>query len=147
MADEEQLLNAVIEIADPEDASIKYEFRIPGTVEQMKLGMRARAIRRQNDPGGSGDLIGLDQDTAMLSWSFGAFEILLLSSGAKWPYSKAEDGKPVVDYTKFPSDKVDTVMFVGYKLDAELARFREKRVANWNKAGQEAVDGVGNPGA
>lgn len=128
-------LKTTVEIDDPADPSVKYEFRIPGIADNMKLGLYARALRRQYDPSGSGDLNGLDAETAMLSWACAAFETLLTSAGAKWPYSKSPvDGKPIVDHTKFPMDKLDTVIAVGFRLDAELARFREGWTANWKPA-------------
>lgn len=141
------ILNNMISIPDPADENIKYEFRVPTIKDQMALGMRARAIRRQNDPTGSGDLLGLDQDTAMLSWALGAFEILLTASGTQWPWSKDGEGKPIVIHSKFPDDKFDTVLLVGYKLDTEIGRFRKGWTSNWKPTGEKVVDGVGDPGA
>lgn len=136
------ILNNTISIPDPADPNITYEFRVPSIKEQMALGMKARAIRRENDPTGSGDLNGLDSDTAMLSWALGAFEILLTASGAKWPFSEGPDKRPIVRYAKFPDDKLDTVLYVGYKLDTEIARFRKGWTSNWKPPVEEAVDGV-----
>lgn len=146
-ANTKTILENTIEIADPEDPNIKYEFRVPGIKDQLTLGMKARAIRRANDPTGSGDLLGLDQETAMLSWSLGAFETLLTASGAKWPYSEDANKKPVVDYQKFPPERFDTVLHVGLRLDAEIGRFRKNWTANWKSTEPKTVDGSSNPGA
>jgi hypothetical protein len=128
----ESVLKSTVEIDDPANPAIKYEFTIPGVAENIRLGMAAKAVRRRYDPTGSGDLVGIDQETLMLAWSCAAFETLLVSAGVKWPYTAGQDGKPAVDHTKFPVDKLDTVLMVGIQLDAELARFRAERTANWN---------------
>jgi len=141
------VLTNTVEIDDPADPTIKYEFTVPGFVDQMKLGMYAKVIRRKYDPTGSGDLVGLDGETALLAWTIAAFEILLVGAGAKWPYSEGEDKKPVVDHTKWPHDKMETVLDVGARLDVEFLRFREARTAGWNKNRGQVVESSGNPGS
>jgi len=140
------VLTNTVEIDDPADPAIKYEFEVPGFAKQMQLGMYAKAIRRKYDPTGVGDAMGLDGETAMLAWSIAAFELLLKGAGVKWPYSEGENKQPVVDHTKWAEDKLDVVLDVGVRLDAELMRFRQERTSGWNPDRGKALAGSGNTG-
>ena len=84
-----------------------YVFRIPGYVDEIKLGMHARNIRRELDPEGGGSPEGLDNFTNVLVRGASVFEVLLQSATARWPFSEDKDKKPVVDFRKWPNDKTE----------------------------------------
>lgn len=120
-----------------------FEFALPTIATQLKLGVRARSIRRAYDPLGYGEEVGLDEDTALLAWGSAAFEVLLVGCDAEsnWPYSKTEAGAPVVDYTKWPAERLDDVLEVARTLWGDLQRFRAERALARQPPGSEAVAG------
>jgi hypothetical protein len=119
----------------------KYEFRIPSLVEEIKLGMHERNIRRELDPSSGGAPEGLDVSTTMLVRAAAAFEVLLKTSTAKWPFSEGRDKEPVVDFRKFPPHMVEEVAAIGFEFETKLQRFRAERNPDPNPPGAEAVAG------
>lgn len=120
-----------------------FEFAIPSIAERLRLGTRARTIRRVYDPQGFGDEWGLDDETATLAWGVAAFEVLLRACDASdnWPFSKGEKGEPVVDHTKWAFGKEEIVLEAARILREDLARFRAGRLADQQPPGAEAVAG------
>jgi hypothetical protein len=81
-----------------------FVFKVPNPREFAKLGTRAQALRRLDEPAMAGEEYGLDPLTADLYRGFALFETLLVSADAKdnWPFSENADKKPYVDSSKFP---------------------------------------------
>lgn len=142
-----QLFNTTFTI---QVGSESFEFAAPSIGQRIRLGARARAIRRVYDPSGFGDEWGLDDETATLAWGVAAFETLLTGCDAKdnWPYSKDERGAPVVDHTKWKANMgyEDTILEVARKLREDMARFRENRAADRQPPGTEDVASGGHSG-
>lgn len=146
MSETEKLLATSLTVTSGKES---FEFSIPTIATSIRLGTRARTIRRGYDTQGYGDEFGLDDDTADLAWGAAAFETLLKGCDApnNWPYSKNATGGPVVDHTKWPDDKVDVVLEVARKLRMDLARFRAERAASREPNSEETVESGGHPGA
>lgn len=138
----DKLLKQTIEIRHNGET---YEFRIPSFMDEIKLGLQARRIRRQLDPEGDGSADGLDFATSMLVRSAAVFELLLQSATAKWPYSTGEHGEPVVDITKWPDDKMEEATAIGLAFETDLTRFRQNRAPDRGTAGAEAMAGEQAP--
>lgn len=121
-----------------------YTFRIPSYKDELRIGMRERNIRRDIDAeigSGAGSIDGLDNGTFFLMRTAAILEVLLKQSTAVWPWSKDESGAPKVDYTKWPTDKVDEAAAVGVAYNAEIARFRAGGLRNANPDGRQVVEG------
>lgn len=119
----------------------KYVFAIPTLADEIKLGLRERNIRREMDPASSGDVDGLDVSTILLVRAAAQFELLLRSASVAWPYTPGAGGAPVVDYRRFPSDKVQEVVQVSLDFQAALNRFRGGGVRDGDAEGGEVVAG------
>lgn len=130
---------------DVEHNGITYTFAIPSFADELKLGMAERAIRRKYDPESGGSPIGLDQMTYAMFQAVALFESLLRACSSPWPYSKGENGEPVVDHTKFPTERVQEVTEVGFKFTAAVEKFRQDRYPNRKPAGTEALAGGSDP--
>ena len=133
------LLKDSIEVKLPNGNS--YEFAIPSFVDEIKLGMCERDIRREVDPTNNGSADGLDNSTAFFVASAAIFRVLLRKASVEWPYSKDAKGGPVVDYTKWPKDKVGEALEVAATFQTELVRFRSGRVADGQSPDAETVAG------
>lgn len=119
----------------------EYEFRIPSMVDEIKLGMHERRIRRELDPDHDGSPEGLDQNASILIQSAAIFEVLLVGSSAEWPYSKDEKGGPAIDFRKWPKDKVTEAAAAGMLFLAELDKFRGGGAADGQPPGAKTVAG------
>lgn len=119
----------------------KYEFRIPSLREEIKLGLHERSIRRELDPDSGGAAEGLDISTTMMVRAAAAFEVLLKSSTAKWPFSEGPAKEPVVDFRKFPTDKAEEVAAIGFAFETQLQEFRKARNPDPKPVGEKAVAG------
>ena len=125
-----------------------YIFAIPGVADEIKLGLIERDIRRQMEldlfgPTGAvtGEPTG-DRGTDFVVRVAAQFR-LLLRRGPAWPYSNGVNGEPVVDFTKWPNNKVDTAFRVGMEFQNQLARFRSGGTADQGATGGQAL--VGQP--
>lgn len=119
-----------------------YIFAIPSLVDEMKIGIRMRDIRRRILPEGDISDFGLDQNTLYFNRACATFELMLRKTSANppWPYSSGPSG-PVVDCEKFPTDKASTVIGVYGALQQQLLTFREKRPPAGQPAPEQAVGG------
>jgi hypothetical protein len=106
-----------------------YDFKIPSIKEQAQLGYRSASLRRKYDPDHVGALDGIDMATHLLITGCALFEQYLLTASQEWPFSRGDDGRPVVDHEKFPDDKDAVLREMAARYDAELARFRSGRRA------------------
>ena len=121
-----------------------YVFRKPGIYYAIEMGYRAADVRRRAFPTGGGGFpgdFGLDYDAVSFARACATMELYLDRSDQEWPYSAGTDGKPMVDSSRFPSDREDTVRKVGNAFEAEMARFRTRRNPDKPPAGPEAVAG------
>ncbi len=120
---------------------IEYEFRIPGVRDSMALSYKARQVRRAADPEGVGDMTGIDNDTFFLAEGIAALELLLSRCSDTWPFSKDAAGNPVVDSSKFPPERVTTLIDIGMRFRTEVIRFRSGGNPGQRTAGTESVAG------
>ena len=127
-------------------AGISYVFAIPNMAQEIQLGIRERNIRRELDPGGNGDPSGLDDATFLMVRAAAQFEMLLRKCSDQWPFTTGKDGKPVIDYKNFPSDKLNEAIQVSLMFQADLNRFRSGGVDDANAQGTEIVEGKPDTG-
>lgn len=129
---------------------VSYEFSIPGYLDEIKMGMRERTIRREIEaemglPLTAGEAVGLDNQTAFMIEVVAIFETLLKTCSSTWPYSNGAGGQPTVDFRKWPKDKMGEALAVGVVYRDELARFLNGGVANGDATGTEVVASGDNP--
>jgi hypothetical protein len=122
-----------------------YVFRKPTIRFRIELGYRTADIRRRAFPSGNGAMsitgeFFLDRDAADFARACGILELYLIKSNQTWPFSNSDDGKPVVDFDKFPPDREDTVWELAAKFDTEVSRFRKRGNPDKPPAGDETVD-------
>jgi hypothetical protein len=91
------------------DSAEVFNFRIPSPRDYARLGTRALAMRRADDPGAMGMEFGLDFGTIDLYRGMALLETLLTSATVTWPYTKDQKGDPVVDSNKFPPEATSKV--------------------------------------
>jgi hypothetical protein len=115
-----------------------YTFRIPSYLDEIKIGVRQRDIVRSVSPDAGID--GVDGQTYFLINTAARFEVLLQSASVKWPYSNGPSGEPVVDFQKWPKDKVTEALAVGAVFSTELSSFRQRGFTDNNPAGEKAVE-------
>ncbi len=123
-----------------------YEFKIPSFADEIKVGMVAKSIRRElDDTGGTGSPEGLDYGTFLMIQTAAQMQILLRKADVEWPWSPGPNGQPVVDYRKWPLDKVDEASNIGFAFQSELSRFRNGGVQP-ESIGEETVGSSDNSG-
>ena len=119
------------EIDDPDDANIKYKFIVPGINGTIQWNMLTQRIAREIDPEGTADIRTVVGEAFILIRIMAAMELFLVSAGgALWPYGGAitPGALPKVDHTKFPDDKIETLVYLGLRFDQEVTRFRSERI-------------------
>ena len=121
-----------------------YVFRKPSIRYPIELGYRAADVRRRSYPAGGGGFpgdFGLDFDAGSFARACAIMELYLVRSDQEWTHSPGPDGKPMVDFDKFPAEREDTVRRIGAAFEAELARFRARGNPDRPPAGAQAVAG------
>lgn len=121
-----------------------YLFRKPGIFFRIEQGYRAADVRRKAYPAGAGGLpsdFGLDWPAVDFSRQCAILELYLEKASVEWPYSPGADGKPVVDSSRFPPEREQTVQALGARFEEEVARFRAERPADGQSAPAQAVAG------
>ena len=106
-----------------------FEFTIPSSLHELKIGAATRRIRREIDPmaSGPGEEYGWDVISQMHTKSIAMFQVLLIRTSAKWVYGPGPDGKPIVDWQNWPADVVERVLEISLALDSAVQRFRARR--------------------
>jgi hypothetical protein len=125
---------------------IEYEFRIPSLADEIRLGMHERKIRRELDPDGDGSAEGLDNASSWMVRSAAVMEVLLVGASNQWPYSKGDQGEPVVNFRKWAKERVGEAAAVGLAFQAALDKFRGIGASDRKPDGQKAVAGGDDPG-
>lgn len=127
-------------------------FAIPSFKDEIKLGLRARQIRRdlefellpnKQDPQALATVAGdptFDQQTETYVRTATYFEVLLRSSSVQWIYTPDDNGKPVVDYTKWPDAQFNTIVRAGVDFSNQLTRFRQGGTTSPNTYRNKTVD-------
>lgn len=124
-----------------------YVFRKPGIYHRIELGYRAAEVRRKAYPLAGGVLdFGVDRATVDFARDCAILEMYLVRSDQSWPFTPGEGGKPVVDSSKFPPEREQTVWDIGEEFSRQVERFRARRNPAGPPAGDEAVGGQPNPG-
>jgi len=134
-----------------------FVFRIPSFSDEIKLGLRAKQIRRELEI----ELLGPNPTPEQFATTVGdptydnatetyvrtacQFSVLLKRSDAPWIYSEDEKGLPVVDYKKWPDDKFNVIVQAGVQFSQELSRFRSGRAAPPKPSVEQAMDRQQNP--
>lgn len=142
----DNILQDTIEIKHNNEVFI---FRIPSYFDELKIGARERDIRREisQEIGGdiSGNPDGLDSQTFFMIQTAARFEILLQKADCNWMYSPGDDGKPIVDYKKWPKDKVGDIVSIGVRFTDELTTFRSGRVRDTEPTIPKTVESQSDP--
>jgi hypothetical protein len=133
------VLKTTIEVTVDEATFI---FRIPSFADQIKLGLRAKQIRRELElellgPNPSpeqavaftGGESTYDNATETYVTTASQFSVLLKQANVEWIYSKDEKGNPICDYKKWPDDKFNVIVAAGVDFSNQLSRFRSGRIA------------------
>ena len=113
------------------------------------MGYRCADVRRRAFPAQGGVLpgdFGLDYAAVTFARSCAILELYLVRASEQWPFSPGPDGKPTIDFDKFPPEREDTVQRLANEFDSEVARFRTRRNSDNALGGTEAVAGEPNPG-
>lgn len=113
-----------IKLGDAKTGFRTYIFKIPTVHDEMKVGIRMRAIRRMVSDGDDPTDDGLDGMTLLFNRACANFELLLLKSSETWPFSPGTGG-PVVDSSKFPIDKVQELVDAQVEFVNKLTSFRQ----------------------
>ena len=117
-----------------------YEFRIPSLLNYAQIGVRARDLRQSDSPMSSGSDVGLDPITRLLFEGFAVFE-KFLKAGPEWCWTKDDNQAPVCDSSKFPVDKLLTVLEVVRGFNEALEQFSGRRVGDGNAPSETPVAG------
>jgi len=112
-----------VTIGEGEEAET-FTFRVPSPRDSAKLGTRALAMRRADDPTSLGSEFGLDYMTIDLYRGMALLELLLTTATVEWPYSKDTKGQPVVDSSKFPPDSTTKIQRIYQGFQKALEDFR-----------------------
>lgn len=126
-----------------------YTFRKPGIRYRIELGYASADVRRRAFPSAGGVLpsdFGIDAEAANFARACAILELYLMRSDQSWPLSTAADGKPKVDFDKFPPEREATIWQLSAEFEREVARFRTRGNTNQPPAGEQAVGGVANSG-
>ncbi len=112
-------------------------FKIPSFADEIKIGLRAKQIRRelelellgpnptpeqaQTFTGGESTYDGTTEGYVRTA---AHFSVLLKQSSVEWIYSKDDKGNPICDYKEWPDSRVNTIMRAGVEFSNQLNRFR-----------------------
>lgn len=103
----------------------QFIFKIPGIRDEIRIGMRMRALRAADATAGDDpNEQGLDEFTVYLSRCCATFELLLISANVTWAHTPGLDGKPVVDSSKFPDDKMNDLTSAVADFSRQVNNFR-----------------------
>ena len=122
-----------------------FEFKIPGLHEEIKIGSRMNRLRQQIDPEWDG-MTPLDFNSATVLRACSVFETLLVRASAEWCFSPGPQGKPIVDSSRFPSNKAREVVEAYEGYNEQLRNFREGGTAGQALPPAETVAGEQNSG-
>ena len=106
-----------------------FEFTIPSSVHELRIGASVRKIRREIDPesSGPGEEFGWDMMAQLHVKAIAMFVVLLERTSATWVYGPGPDGKPMIDWRNWPADSVERVLEISLALDSAVQRFRARR--------------------
>lgn len=145
--------NMLKDTIDVEVNGETYTFKIPSYMEEIKVGLRERDIRREVEQElgidartSVGEAAGLDGATFFMIQTAAQFEVLLRRSSTSWPWSNDRTGKPIVDFKKWPNEKVAEAMAVGVAYQNAIGQFRSGGDRSDNSTGTQTVEGQSNPG-
>ncbi len=110
------------EITDPSEITVTskegntFEFRIPTVMDQGKIGIKAKNLRKLTFPDSDGSEEGLDPETMHLFRALALFSVALVKSDAEWIWTTDKNGKPYFDPMTVPSKYFNTIMevYLGY---------------------------------
>lgn len=112
-----------------------YEFKIPTLHDDIAIGARMSKLRKAIDPSWNGFDQDLDYTTQYTLRAAATFEILLQKSSSAWPFFETPKG-PIVDSSKFPTDKFSDVLEGYGAFNDALAKFRAGGDKNNAPAGE-----------
>ncbi len=144
-----KILETTIEVANRGESFV---FRIPNSKDEGRFAANLKKLRREIDPDGvgPGEEYGWDQDADMHMKSAAWMMTSLVSTSADWVFSPGADGKPTIDWGKWPARNANRVVEIVISFLSGVARFR-KSIDEAGIAGpfdrQEAVDGGTPAGA
>jgi hypothetical protein len=118
-----------------------YEFAIPSYLDEIKIGVKSRDLIRAATGDFGASMDGLDNQTHWMITTAARFEVLLRRSSTEWPWSAGVGGKPVVDFQKWPKDKVVEALAIGALFAVELGTFRSGGTTDTDTTGPQAMAG------
>lgn len=112
-----------------ENSGEEFEFAIPTSMTELKVGAAIRRLRREADPTsvGPGEADGWDDMTQIHTRAMANFMVCLERTSAKWVYSADQNGKPVIDPNKWPAESVERILEINFAFGAAVQRFRSSR--------------------
>lgn len=127
-------------------------FRIPNSRDEGRFGANLKKLRREVDPEGIGfgEESGWDDSSDMHMRSAAWFMTALIKTSADWVYSPGPDGKPAIDWGKWPARQADRVVQIVIAFLQAVNRFRgplDSAGSAGEPAGEQALAGGENAGA
>ena len=108
-----------------EGSKFSYTFKVPSPMDQARVGIVARNLRREDDPESGGSDQGLDDLTALLYYASATFVVLYKRGDNDWVMTPSEGGTPECDPRAWGPDAPVLEVFDAFT--QELERFREER--------------------
>jgi hypothetical protein len=107
----------------------EFEFAIPSSMHEIKIGAAMRKLRREADPAGAGpgEEYGWDDATFAHTRALAVFLVCLEKTSAKWVYSADQSGKPIIDPSKWPPETAERVLEIYLAFNQAVGRFRAAR--------------------
>jgi hypothetical protein len=112
-----------------ENQGEEFEFAIPSSLHEIKIGAAIRRIRREADPysAGQGEELGWDQITYLHTRAVATILVCLVRTSAEWIYTKNTEGKPWMDWQNWPPENVERLLEISLAFDSAVSRFRAER--------------------
>ena len=120
---ENDVLKTTLEVRVGEDV---FEFKIPTIHQEIQIGIRANDLRRKLGNTDS-SAYGVDGETLVELRACACFELLLVRSSEKWPWTE-DKGKVEVKSENFPIERFNDVILAYQGFQEALSTFREKRL-------------------
>ena len=121
--DSYKILAKTIEVTNRDES---FEFLIPSSLHELKIGAMVRRIRRDVDPmvGGPGEEYGWDPIVQMHTKAIAIFLVCLQKTSAQWVYTQDSKGHPYIDWQNWPPEHVERILEIALAFENGVARFR-----------------------
>jgi hypothetical protein len=123
-----------------------FTFRVPSIRFDIEVSYKAAEVRRRAYPAGGGSTQDMDNMAYAFSRGIAYMELYLERANVDWPWSAGKDGKPTIDFERFPAHKGGAIYDIVAGFDEEYGRFRRTGSFNREPVGEEVVAGQPNSG-